>query len=343
MAGNFRGNIFIKTLNKNLRSSARSALSAGEYFLKKRISLFFILFISQTLFSLDFFIAPYTGVMFGKLGEYLYDSSDSYICSYLEWEEKPLCFIGLDAGLEYNNFQFDVAFDYTLPLACGKMYDNDWNEDGIKHTYSIFESNKNTLGLNTIINTQYSFPVTENFNITPALQLQYNYYSFEARNGIGYYGSEAYTGQPDVWWNDESAKKYRVSGIDYLRHTFFTWIGSNFDYNFGKHSIGLGLFVAPLTYTSAIDYHTDEKNLGRDYSLQEIQYSYFDRFKINFDYGYELNQKITFYINSNFLYGFNSKGHINTTYFTGRWHRIGQKSGCDFTNFIFQSKIKIKL
>ena len=336
-------NKFIKKLNKNLRSSARFALSAGEYFLKKRISLFFILFISQTLFSLDFFIAPYTGVMFGKLGEYLYDSSDSYICSYLEWEEKPLCFIGLDAGLEHNNFQFDVAFDYTLPLACGRMYDSDWNEDGIKHTYSIFESNKNTLGLNTIINTQYSFPVTENFNITPALQLQYNYYSFEARNGIGYYGSEAYTGQPDVWWNDESAKKYRVSGIDYLRHTFFTWIGSNFDYNFGKHSIGLGLFVAPFTYTSAIDYHTDEKNLGRDYSLQEIQYSYFDRFKINYNYKYNFNQKITLFINSDFLYGFKSKGHINTTYFTGRWHRIGQKSGCDFTNFIFQSKIKIKL
>lgn len=311
--------------------------------MKKRISLFFILFISQTLFSLDFFIAPYTGVMFGKLGEYLYDSSDSYICSYLEWEEKPLCFIGLDAGLEHNNFQFDVAFDYTLPLACGRMYDSDWNEDGLKHTYSIFESNKNTLGLNTIINTQYSFPVTENFNITPALQLQYNYYSFEARNGIGYYGSEAYTGQPDVWWNDESAKKYRVSGIDYLRHTFFTWIGSNFDYNFGKHSIGLGLFVAPFTYTSAIDYHTDEKNLGRDYSLQEIQYCYFDRFKINYNYKYNFNQKITLFINSDFLYGFKSKGHINTTYFTGRWHRIGQKSGCDFTNFIFQSKIKIQL
>ena len=311
--------------------------------MKKRISLFFILFISQTLFSLDFFIAPYTGVMFGKLGEYLYDSSDSYICSYLEWEEKPLCFIGLDAGLEHNNFQFDVAFDYTLPLACGKMYDSDWNEDGIKHTYSIFESNKNTLGLNTIINTQYSFSVTENFNITPALQLQYNYYSFEARNGIGYYGSEAYTGQPDVCWNDERAKKYRVSGIDYLRHTFFTWIGSNFDYNLGKHSIGLGLFVAPFTYTSAIDYHTDEKNLRRDYSLQEIQYSYFDRFKINFDYGYELNQKITFYINSNFLYGFNSKGHINTTYFTGRWHRVGQKSGCDFNNLILNCRIKVNL
>ena len=82
--------------------------------------------------------------MFGKLGEYLYDSSDSYICSYLEWEEKSLWFFGLDAGLEHNNFQFDVAFDYTLPLACGKMYDSDWNEDGLKHTYSIFESNKNT-------------------------------------------------------------------------------------------------------------------------------------------------------------------------------------------------------
>ena len=311
--------------------------------MKKKISLFFILFISQTLFSLDFFIAPYTGVMFGKLGEYLYDSSDSYICSYLEWEEKPLCFIGLDAGLEHNNFQFDVAFDYTLPLACGKMYDSDWNEDGIKHTYSIFESNKNTLGLNTIINTQYSFPVTENFNITPALQLQYNYYSFEARNGIGYYGSEAYTGQPDVWWNDERAKKYRVSGIDYLRHTFFTWIGSNFDYNFGKHSIGLGLFVAPFTYTSAIDYHTDEKNLGRDYSLQEIQYSYFDRFKIIFNYEYNFNQKITLFINSDFLYGFKSKGHINTTYFTGRWHRIGQKSGCDFNNLILNCRIKVNL
>lgn len=303
--------------------------------MKKGLFIFIYILTTLNLFSLDFFIAPYTGVMFGKLGEYLYDSSDSYICSYLEWEEKPLCFIGLDAGLEHNNFQFDVAFDYTLPLACGKMYDSDWNEDGIKHTYSIFESNKNTLGLNTIINTQYSFPVTENFNITPALQLQYNYYSFEARNGIGYYGSEAYTGQPDVWWNDESAKKYRVSGIDYLRHTFFTWIGSNFDYNFGKHSIGLGLFVAPFTYTSAIDYHTDEKNLGRDFSTQDIQYGKFNSMKINFDYSMKVNNNISINFSSLLLYQFLTKGNMNTTYLTGKWHKTTTKTGSDLYNLFF--------
>ena len=302
--------------------------------MKKGLFIFIYILTTLNLFSLDFFIAPYTGVMFGKLGEYLYDSSDSYICSYLEWEEKPLCFIGLDAGLEHNNFQFDVAFDYTLPLACGKMYDSDWNEDGIKHTYSIFESNKNTLGLNTIINTQYSFPVTENFNITPALQLQYNYYSFEARNGIGYYGSEAYTGQPDVWWNDESAKKYRVSGIDYLRHTFFTWIGCNFDYNFGKHSIGLGLFVAPFTYTSAIDYHTDEKNLGRDFSTQFIDFGLFKSYFFQLDYFCKINEKLGFIINSklisnNIIIGKTYSNNINYS-----WREINQPNGSDLIQAI---------
>ena len=337
-------NKFIKKLNKNLRSSARFALSAGEYFLKKKISLFFILFISQTLFSLDFFIAPYTGVMFGKLGGYLYDSSDSYICSYLEWEEKPLCFIGLDAGLEHNNFQFDVAFDYTLPLACGKMYDSDWNEDGIKHTYSI-NNNKNLLGINTYLDFSYKFKITPKFSISPVFDINYKYYSFLANNGHGWYGGANFTGYDDdiPWDNSNPSAKYykKLSRVSYYRHTVNFYTG--LDFNFIpvlNHVISIGLFTNIYSYTSAYDYHYDDSYSGYDYFMQPIQNSFFNNIKVNISYEYLIKRNLSLLFDIEYEQGFMTKGFFMTNSLYKVCYKSEQPSGSDF--FDFKTCIGIK-
>ena len=85
------------------------------------------------------FIGPSVGVSWGEFGEYLYDSSDTYVCSKLLWEAKPLYNVGLNAGVERGKFLFEINQDFSLPLSCGKMYDSDFEKD-LCFNYSINEN-----------------------------------------------------------------------------------------------------------------------------------------------------------------------------------------------------------
>lgn len=282
--------------------------------------------------------------MYGQLGEYLYDSSDSYICSYLEWEEKPLWFIGLDAGLEHNNFQFDVAFDYTLPLACGKMYDSDWNEDGIKHTYSI-NDNTNLLGINTALDFGYKIKLNSIFCITPIFDVNYSFYSFLANNGHGWYGGSNVTGYADdVSWDSTTppAKYYKkLSRVSYYRHTVNFYAGVKISAFFSeKNNIALGLFVNPYTYTSAYDYHYDDSNNGYDYFMQPIQNSSFNNLKINFAYNYLLKNNLTIFTAVQLEKGFLRKGFFMTNSLYGYCYKSDQASGSDFLSGRMTAGIK---
>lgn len=280
------------------------------------------------------FIGPSVGVSWGEFGEYLYDSSDTYVCSKLLWEAKPLYNVGLSAGVERGKFLFEISQDFSLPLSCGKMYDSDWNKDGVKHTYSIFENNDNQFAFNTSITSQYKINISKYFFLKPLLQFEYRYNHFEAKNGFGYFGNKNFTNlENDIHWYDEKSLKAKVSKIEYVNHLFNASLGLNFVYKIQKHELNTIFFISPFTYIYTVDNHKDDKNLNRDFSNKMFQYGFLKNFKFIINYFYVINEKIK--INSNFSIDYlqMTKGVTYTNNINYQWRKTNQKSGCDFQEF----------
>lgn len=311
-------------------------------FKRKKISAFFIILFSAyiSIFSevtensrLAFSIQPTFGCTLGQMNESIY-SSKGYKCSLLEWEQKPLWNCGITTLFEAGSFGINASFDFALPLSCGKMYDSDWNESGIKTTYSIHELTAVT-NLNTELSLLYAFNVNNFFQIIPSIQAHYSYNSFEANNGEGWYGGAAYsqTGK-DVSWNDENAVHYKVYGIDYSRHTLYLFAGLTFQFRIiNRLNIEVNTFLSPFTYTSAIDHHHGKYN---DFRFQEIQYSWFSRFKISAKLSYSVTSFFDIGLYARILTGKEDIGTLYTDYWTEDLTLVdNQPSGADIRSYNF--------
>ena len=352
----FRGNIFIKTLNKNLRSSARSALSAGDYFLKKRISLFFILFISQTLFSLDFFIAPYTGVMFGKLGEYLYEPhNDDYIVSELIWEQKPIYLLGFDLGFYGYKSTLTLTNEFGLPTSIGHMFDKDFSRD-LCYNYTINENNSRFYYKTTLmyINDIYT---NNTFTISPTFSLSFTYNEMYSQNGYGWYGDTINTKLSDkVSYDNPNAIFYdigKISGVDLSILNFSTFLGISFSYNINLFKFSIKTMISPFSFLNYTDIHRDDFSYKRGYSKERITYSEFystfGELYTHFESKIYFNSKFSF----NILIAYKKiytdkdktylKGYYDEINNFNEFIKIGQKSKitADFVFVTFSTEIKI--
>ena len=287
------------------------------------------------------YLQPAFSCTIGKMNESIY-SSKGYKCSLLEWEQKPLWNYGITVFTAFKNFGITAEFDSALPVSCGKMYDSDWNSNGIKTTYSIHELTAET-NLNTEFSLSYIIKLDRIFQIIPFVQAQYSYNSFEARNGEGWYGGAAYskTGK-DVSWNDENAAYYKVYGIDYLRHSFYLFTGFSFQlYITEKIKTELLLSVSPFTYTSAIDHHHGKYN---DFRFQEIQYGYFSRFKTGIKLEYSINSLIDAGMFFQAVLGTEDKGKLYSDYWTEKLTLVdNQKSGADIQSYRLSLFVTIKV
>ena len=349
-------NKFIKKLNKNLRSSARSALSAGEYFLKKRISLFFILFISQTLFSLDFFIAPYTGLMFGKLGEYLYEPhNDDYIVSELIWEEKPIYLLGFDLGIYGYKSTLTLTNEFGLPNSIGHMFDKDFSRD-LCYNYTINENNSRFYYKTTLmyINDIYT---KNTFTISPTFSLSFTYNEMYSQNGYGWYGDTINTKLSDkVSYDNPNAIFYgigKISGVDLSILNFSTFLGISFSYNINLFKFSINTMISPFSYLNYTDIHRDDFSYKRGYSKERITYSEFystfGELYTHFESKIYFNSKFSF----NILIAYKKiytdkdktylKGYYDEINIFDEFIKIGQKSKIttDFVFVTFSTEIKI--
>ena len=230
---------------------------------------------------------PRLGMVYGSLGEYLYmEKSDGTWKknSYLEWEEKPLCMVGIGINGGYRNFHLQTCIDAALPLHCGSMMDSDWKlaaSPDVKTNYSIHENTAAT-NIRTGLSLSCDFSPHSHLIISPVAEVNYIYRSFEARNGEGWYGDT-------VSWDDPSAKhypgtydgkKYILGAIDYRHHTFQLFTGLQFTFLIRKNvCAGLGLFVSPYSYVFAEDRHYSNKarTTGRYYVYKS--HSHFTRYK----------------------------------------------------------------
>lgn len=294
--------------------------------MKKLISVILSLILTAPLcFGLKnfhFSLAPRFSFTYGELTELLYDDDDSQtLVSRLDWEQKPLFNIGLEAGFSYKNFLLSAAFDYSFPLGTSYMYDSDW-EDGEKFSFTKhpLADSKN---INTELSFAYELAATNKLSVIPELQFNYIYSDFKADRGSG----------------TRYGRSIRVYGVDYNRHSFIIFTGLSVKAEvIEKIFFKTAFFAAPWLYQDCFDYHHGVKH---PFSSRDILYASFTKYKIDFACDFIYNRQLSLELFTSFLFGFPDQGEIYSDYF-GSWAHITEQKGGAAINYI-KSGINLKL
>ena len=207
-----------------------------------------------------FSLAPRFSFTYGELTELLYDDDASQtLVSRLDWEQKPLFNIGLEAGFSYKNFLLSAAFDYSFPLGTSYMYDSDWEaREKFSFTKHPLADSKN---INTELSFAYELAATNKLSVIPELQFNYIYSDFKADRGSG----------------TRYERSIRVYGVDYNRHSFIIFTGLSVKAEvIEKIFFKTAFFAAPWLYQDCFDYHHGVKH---PFSSRDILYASFTKYK----------------------------------------------------------------
>ena len=248
-------------------------------------------------------LSPHIGFTFGQLDEILY-APDGSIRSLLEWEEKPLINIGLSADLELNNFSIISSFEYGTKIANPQMYDSDWS-DGIKYSYTThpLESSKE---INAGLQLAYKLLSKTFISLSPAIELQYMYDSFNSGTGSG----------------TRNDRQIRVNKVDYSRHTLFTFTGIKINSDINKYiSLKAAFFISPYTFQYARDYHHGTKE-PYPFTALELQDCFFSKYKFAATFSWHFTKLFTLDFYSNVIFGGTDKGTYFSDYYRDEIVRI---------------------
>ncbi len=301
-------------------------------------------------------IAPTIGYSQGVLNEILYHSRDtSKKISLLEWERNVWLY-GLDISTSYKRFHADLSASSALPLCTGQMGDSDWlntNDYTMKTTYSVGEIESEG---NYDFSVSLSFDVLKirDFYLSPVISAQYDFDSFSREKNVeGWYGQSEYSSDgknhnwyddeakhfpTEYYWSEEKQKYVRrvLGGIDYYRHSFFSWIGLKSGFTVKKFNMDFQALIAPFIYFSAEDTH---HGASSDSVYHLIQYGYFSYFKFSSSLFYSLNTNVSLGITCQLLSGKTIKGDLYSD-----WYLIeSQPSGANTFEVTTQLSCKIKL
>ena len=283
--------------------------------MKKIFLIALVLFSSLKSFAdeektkLSFSLEPQLSFSFEKHGEYLlYDSKEP--ASYLEWKLFPIVRSGIKSGLEINRFVMEFELATAIPLSYGKMYDSDWNENGLKYIYSENDA-KMLSDFSGQLELSYTFPFTK-FALSPVLCLRYSTHSFKAFNGHGWYGIKNYSknGQ-DVSWDDENAKYYpHIGGYStYLVSSFYSFIGCNALLNIStKSALSFSVYFSPYSYIYTNDYHYKKSGQISKYAYAQ-QNAFFSRFMEEISFTSQIFHDLFFVTKISSIQGWKSYGN----------------------------------
>ncbi len=294
---------------------------------KKQLIIFsFILHIStfslfantspQKTKNWGFSVSPNFGLSFGSLGEYLYSQYDTdFLVSDLQWNFSPLLKFGIKAQYNYKLFFVEGSFSYFLPTTCGKMYDSDYNKDF--KTNLCFFDNKSIFAIDTSLKASFKIPLKKIF-LTPSIIGTYSANSFVGFNGYGYFGDKEINGgwtETDVPWDNPNARKAAsVSNIEYTRDELFLFLGTEIEYKIKRFTFCVGIFVSPITYTNVIDFHTDQTGNTSGYKAYSTQYAFFSKYMATLNFNFNLNTKVSIFINGSGIFSLITKGILVTNY-----------------------------
>lgn len=275
---------------------------------------FFFVFAIQFSFAKEEFsfeVSAFAGIKYGELSKSIYLNDTDTKVSMLEWEEKPIYELGFSSEISFFNFYVLTSFSAGLPLEIGKMYDSDWNLNGLKTTYTISEETLNQ-SFDTQINLFYKTPKFFIFRINPSMQVQYMFQNFTAHDGYGWYGAHQYAKVPrdyDVSWNNELARKAKkIQNIDYYRHTLLTFVGFDFCIlPIEKLELSAGFFISPIAYMYSLDtHHKSSENIH----YCDVQTGYFSKYKVTANIGYKINRKFKIFMDFSAVFGKEDYGDL---------------------------------
>lgn len=313
----------------------------------KTVFFFFILLcLSHKIFStakISFSLEPNTILNFSQHDEIFYSSiGKEKPVSLLEWKSKPLWSIGIDATIAIKNLSLKTGFSYAIPIRCGEMHDSDFETfSGMKYCYSINELYSKS-NFNTLLELDYKIVLTSFFSISPIISLQYNYDNFQAKNGYGWYGMET-ASHPLVEWDDSRAKYYakgKLNGVDFYRHSFFTFCGLGCDFNISRFIIGFDILMSPYTYFQTMDHHLSKSG---GYHVLQKQSSSFTHYTLGGSISYKINEQFSPQIEINYISGSTIKGKLYSDIYSGQMELTDQKSGANLKSLSIKAGLFIKI
>ncbi len=343
-------------------------MESTDFLMKKKLFTLIFLSLSAARGFTQFFgsqssphdfsltVTPTVSYSQGVLNEIIYHSRDtSKKISLLEWERNVWLY-GLDISTSYKRFHGDLSASSALPLSTGQMKDSDWlntNDYSMKTTYSVGDIDSEG---NYDVSLSLSFDAvkTPDFYLSPVISAQYAFDSFSrGKNAQGWYGQSEYSSDgknhnwyddeakhfpTEYYWSEEKQKYVRqvLGGIDYYRHSFFSWLGLNAGFTLKKISMDFQALIAPFIYFSAEDTH---HGASSDSIYHQIQYGYFSYFKISTSLFYQLTKNLQLGITTRILSGQTLKGDLYSDWYLNQY----QPSGASTFELTTSLACKIKI
>ena len=278
--------------------------------MKKNLTvIFFFFFISFAGFckgQVEFTVSPFVGLSDCKVDEILYETNGS-VRSLLEWEQNIIFDLGLRAKASINNFDLALCFSYSFPCTNGHMTDSDW-ENGSKYSVTNHPVVK-FKNISSQLDFSYRLYESEVFAFTPVIELEYFYTSFNAGKGTG------------VRYNNP----VKVYGIDYSRHSVFSFLGIRTKLNITpKIFLGGELLFSPFCYQKSFDFHHGVVN---PFNSIDVQTTCFSKYKASLSGGIIITPRISLEFQFSSIFGGTDKGKLITDYYNGTMLQADEKSG----------------
>lgn len=209
-----------------------------------------------------FYASAFADLRYGTINEYLYksDGGEYKKISELDWDLKPVWYLGGTVGLSWRFLALSLSAAGSLPAACGSMEDSDWLDlTHVKNIYSVSEETVQS-GFESRIRFGGNATLTPLLSLHPGVSAEYGRISIQAEDGYGWYGDADHSAAgTNVAWNSGYATFFpsgSLYGIDYTRSTFTAWTGAALEFVPAEFlSARFGIGVAPFSYTKAIDRH----------------------------------------------------------------------------------------
>ena len=237
------------------------------------------------------------GFLYGTSYEIVYRNSGSkeYL-SELQWNFKPLFFLGLNLDFAQKNpkaawgFFTGIGLKAGLTMETGFIEDRDWISPSTVPSYlTHFSSHENHTKAAFLINLNSGFSFSiRNFIIKLLINFDYMYFKWEAWNGYLKYGAIIPGGYTP--WNDPSGRSEPTYGlgISYVQHWILVSAGIGADFILNRFTLSANFLIGP-SYCLAIDEHHKRNLQYTDYLNNGVsikpKLGAFFSFSDRFDFG----------------------------------------------------------
>jgi hypothetical protein len=196
--------------------------------------------------------------------------------SLLNWDLKPLVYLGLQAGIAAHNpdkkwgFFAGFRFKGGMPMKTGLMSDSDWEDgvsgDPIKYTdyinyYSTHDNYEQT-AIYTDVEIGGEMRFYKNFLFKAYLSYSFMYFNLRARNGIMLYPSGSFnTNQQGTPGNHYSVNGQNVCEYQQIWNIVSPAVSVE-GVIAGQFSFKLSLALSPFVFVTTRDDHLMRENGG---------------------------------------------------------------------------------